>query len=33
LGSRRRTSDETGAIVIMTGVAAARLHAETGIAA
>jgi hypothetical protein len=32
-GCRIRVTDETGAIVILTGVAAARLHAETGIAA
>lgn len=32
-GCRIRVTDETGAIVILTGVAAARLHAETDIAA
>jgi len=32
-GCRIRVTDDTGAIVILTGVAAARLHAATDIAA
>ncbi len=32
-GCRIRVTDETGAIVILTGVASARRHAEPGIAA
>jgi len=32
-GCRIRVTDETGAIVTLTGVAVARLHAETGKAA